>query len=232
MDGASQQAPEQNAVVPEAGAPGGTPQEQPQGETTPPPVATKPKPPVDVRQLQHGLTRYGQQNSDAKKAVGLEGNAPHEEYMARLADLTSASAPAEELDPAVAEQYEALYEQSWTSAGRDFGADLATQAQNVQELVYNTQDPYELTKALHEMLTKMQTGEEGEAPAPPSGQQPAPAAAAQQQAAPKQASQATPGVDMEVGEPGWIAKPDDDDKAGSGDTRGFFQRVLRQPQAR
>ena len=129
--------------------------------------------------------------------------------------------PGVELPPEIVQERQRLSDRAWQSAERDFGEDFALQAQGLQELVFNTDDPYELTSALHELAQSVGVPGEQPAPqngAPPAGEQPPAPAPAQQQ----------PGVDMEVGKPGWKVQADEADEKGSGDTRGFFQKVLGQ----
>lgn len=164
------------------------------------------------------LSAQGRRSKAATDALGLDKDATPEEIGTAIEALKRprGTDPEVQLPAEVVAEQNRLAQRAWKSAERDFGEDFALQAQGLQELVFNTDDPYELTAALHEMAQSVSQQPQGE-------QQQEPPA---QQAAQAQPQQDRPGVEMEVGQPGWKVQADEDDKAGSGDTRGFFERVF------
>ena len=226
MNGDSQLAPEQTAPPANASAPESPPQDAAQapGESTDPTAGRKPAAQVDVKALQTGLYDYGRRNKALVEALGLAKDADTEDALKvinQLKQRAAASAVDEyELPPEIQEREQVLLQRSWNAAGRDFGEEFVQSTQGLRDLVMSTNDPYELVQALHEMMSQVSQPPPAESQgeqAPPPGQP---------QAAPAQASQQPRGVDMEVGRAGWTVSTDDTDKPGSGDTRGFFQKVF------
>lgn len=216
MDVAQQQrdpsAPPQDAASPFLSPPA-TAQAQ---DDEAPPDGRKPGA-LDYAALRPELSAQGRRSKAATEALGLDKNATADEIATAIEALKRRTAGTDrmELPKELREEQDRLVARAWQSAERDFGEDFTLQAQGLVELVYNTDDPYELTAALHQMAQAIKS---------PPQEQPGQAAPAHQAAPPPQER---PGVDMEVGQPGWKVQVDEDvDKPGSGDTRGFFQRVL------
>jgi hypothetical protein len=226
MYGDSQQAPEQMAPPVDASAPGSPPEmAQAAGETTDPTTGRKPVAFGDDKALLTGLYDYGRRNKALVEALGLPKDAETQdalrviEQLQQRTQLASRGPDDYELPPEIREREQLLLERSWNAAGRDFGEEFVQSTQGLRELVLSTNDPYELVSALHQMMAQVSSAQSQGQQAPPP---------VQQQLPPAQASQQPRGVDMEVARPGWIATPDDTDKPGTGDTRGFFQRVFGQ----
>lgn len=217
MDAQQQQAPPAPPVDAPASEAPPAPPAQPEGEA--PSDGRQPEAPAYAA-LRPQLSTLGRQRKAATDALGLDKDATPEEIQTAIEALKrprpQSLDPAVELPAEIIEEQRRLHKRAWQSAERDFGEEMTLQAQGLQELVANTDDPYELTQALAELAQSAGT------PAAPSGEEPAPPAG-EQPAAP---AQQPPGVDAEVGQPGWKVTADEDDEKGSGDTRGFFQKVL------
>jgi hypothetical protein len=192
-----------------SGPPSGEQAGQQQGQVP----ASKPRPPLDARALQAGLTRATQSNAAIKKALGLSARATDQEVAAKIEALTSPQSydGGDDYDPVVAEREKELIEREWKTAERVAGPEKVALARSIQELAF-TNSPLDFVDAVVEMIEQF---------APQAQQQP-PASNGAAQPQQGRVDDIAPEGDSPVG---WQVRPEQDE-VGSGDVEGAARRLF------